>query len=313
MGLESARARKSYGKFNERHWVRRPTAMKEIQDAKGTAKGCALAIGVPPSTFQTWFLQNKPECQKHPDWIPKEVSVGIDKYLADLRRVSQGGSPPGATEIDGPVTQRPLVALHDEGVQNHYSELVRMELRRDNRPPQPEGDPIAIGYHINARTDWLYQAKNRRIAIREFAIKMVADQGHVGEFRKPAKPSKLAGVKLTIDGVRSELRADFTVDDPQKEHVELNGLHEAIALASYERGRAGDRLTVELFVNLDHGFTCVRTPDDAPAPPRTPRKFREKVIEHLSKRALLGDLAEAQFVTLCMQVLRIEPEREETP
>src|ERR1700730_15276393 len=131
MDSASARARKSYGPFIERDWVLRPMVFKEIRDAQGTIKSCALAIGVPVSTFRNWF-DSRPERQSHPNWIPKKLSLAIDKYLADLRPVSQGGRPMGAAESDGPVTQRPLVALHDEGVQNHYSELVRMELLRDN-------------------------------------------------------------------------------------------------------------------------------------------------------------------------------------
>jgi hypothetical protein len=94
MDTASARAKKSYGPFNERDWVLRPMAFKEIRDAKGAIKTCAPAIGVPVSTFRNWF-DSRPDRQSYPNWIPKKLSLAIDKYLVDLRPVSQGGAADG--------------------------------------------------------------------------------------------------------------------------------------------------------------------------------------------------------------------------
>jgi formylglycine-generating enzyme required for sulfatase activity len=243
--------------------------------------------------------------------VPQGNAIGF-RLSRSLDEAAAPRNSPDAFEAKIDRLRRPLVMLHVEEAQNHYPELVRMEFRRDDRPPQPEGDPIAIDYHISVQTDWLYQGRNRRIGIRELTVSVIAAAGHAGELRKPAQSARIRGVGLKIHGVRSELRADFAVEDPQA-HLDLNGLDDAILLAIYERGRAGDGLTIELFVDLDHGFACVRAPNDPPAAPRTPRKFREKVIEHLAKRAVLSDLALAPHVTLCSQGLKIALEPEESP
>jgi hypothetical protein len=309
------KSRTRWPRWTESGYVDRSEAFAHLRRLGGSvsrfvqftarADTSALRKKLERSAIRYWLERD----DDHKGQIPIEVAEKLDEYISGLKGQTAAGGL-GAEPLKD--ARALLVALHDNGLKNHYPELVRIEFRRDNRSPQTEGDAIAIGYHINVRTDWLYQGRNRRIGIRELAVRVIAAAGHVGELRKPAQSAKIPGVGLKIDGVRSELRADFAVEDPQG-HLDLNGLDDAILLAIYDRGRAGDGLTIELFVDLDHGFACVRASNDPPAPPRTPRKFREKVIEHLAKRGVLGDLALAPHVTLCSQALKIAREPEESP
>jgi hypothetical protein len=188
-------------------------------------------------------------------------------------------------------------------------ELANLALRRDNSPPQPEGDPIPIDCHVSVGL--IRVARDLGIGIKEFAISVRLSEERRGICREPAGRRDVPGVKIDPKNTPDNPVVSFSAVEPANGPLLLNGLDPAIPLCIVDRARAGETVTIELEVSLDHGFVCVREASGPRGVPAVESINRNRVISHLSKRATLGEPNKYGNVILVVQMLslkRAEPE-----
>jgi hypothetical protein len=193
-----------------------------------------------------------------------------------------------------------------------YRELADLAFHRDNRPPQAEGDPIAIGCHVD--TQPVRVATDMQIGIERFTLYVEPSEERRGLFRASALDCAVPFAKVTRRGTPELLRVDVESTDQTKLPLDLKGLDTSLPLGIYDESRAGEALTLKMTVSFRDGFVCVRsqpTPDPETGNRRVIESInKRKVLNQLGKRAILGDTDDGDVLlaTQALQIKRAESE-----
>jgi hypothetical protein len=249
-----------------------------------------------------WKSENNP----HRGQLPKAVALELDAYLVSLKRRTGDESETTSHGVEQaapkPFDPSPIRLRIDLPV-TELPELITCSFRAPNFVG--EDGLVAICCHFGAKT--IPFCKGWDLGVRRFSTLLSAGDRPNGQFRRSAPECELhGGYKITRAGVHNAPEAVFESMAPAGPPLRLDGFDPAISLYDYQGGRAGETITIELVVWLEHDFVYIPTSPEGEADPGDKRNNKLQLRKFLSARTKLGDLSKFYKLSLVFQALNLE-------
>jgi hypothetical protein len=248
----------------------------------------------------------KSETNPHRGQVPIEVAAKLDAYLVSLkrRRGNKSETTDHGAEQAAPKKCDPSpIRLRIDLPVPELPELITCSFRAPNIVR--EDGLVTIYCHFGAKT--IPFCKGWDLGVRRFSTLLGAGDRPKGQFKRSAPESELrADYKITRAGVHNAPEAIFESMGPAGPPLRIDGFDPAISLYDYEGGRAGETITIEVVVWLEHDFVYVPTSPEEKSDPGDKRNNKPQLRKFLSTRTKLGDLSKIQKLKMVFQTLNLE-------